>query len=253
MVLTCQVIRELSAFSAFHLRERGSRVTLATELHETAPGASTLAIAGRADPFTALFERSGICMAELAPDLAILDANDDFCRQFGWDPRALDGRSFLDVMHPGSGSRLRRDLVRQLEGPGSRLVQRVLGVGPSGAMFHCQVVAVGVRDGFGRIVMIIALVKPEKATGDAGVVPAGRGTTLSKLDARILEGIAAGDSSQRIAGRLYLSRQAVEYHVCTMLRKFDVAKRAALVSKAYSLGVLEPGIWPPRVAAEAVK
>lgn len=224
-------------------------MSLATEVHETAPRV----IAGRADPFAALFERSGICMAELAPDLAVLDANEDFCRQFGWDPDELDGRSFLDVMHPGSGGRLKRDLIRHLESPASRLVQRVLGVGPCGSMFHCQVVAVGVRDGFGRVVMIIALVKPEKATAGAGVVPAGRTRMLSKVDARILEGIAAGDSSQRIAGRLYLSRQAVEYHVCTMLRQFDVAKRAALVSKAYSLGVLEPGIWPPRVAEEAVK
>jgi len=228
-------------------------VSLARELHETAPVASRQATAGRADPFAALFERSGICMAELAPNLAVLDANADFCRQFGWDPRALDGHSFLDVVHPGSGGRLKRDLARHLESPASRLVERVLGVASCGAMFHCQVVAVGVRDGFGRVVMIIALVKAEKATGDAGVVPAARTRKLSKVDARILEGIAAGDSSQRIAGRLYLSRQAVEYHVCTMLRQFGVGKRAALVSKAYSLGVLEPGVWPPRVAAATAK
>ena len=221
----------------------------ATEVHETASRGT----ADRTYPFTALFERSGICMAELALDLAVLDANDDFCRQFGWDPGELDGRNFLEVVHPRSGSRLKRDLIQQLESPASRLTQRVLGVGPYGSMFHCQVVAVGVRDGFGRIATIIVLVKPEKATGGAGPAPAGRDRMLSKVDARIVEGIAAGDSSQQIAGRLYLSRQAVEYHVCAMLRQFEVGNRAALVSKAYSSGVLEPGIWPPRVTGEAVK
>jgi DNA-binding CsgD family transcriptional regulator len=51
--------------------------------------------------------------------------------------------------------------------------------------------------------------------------------------------------------RLFLSRQAVDYRIGAMLRKLAVPNRAALVSKAYALGLLEQADWPPRVPPHA--
>ncbi len=76
---------------------------------------------------------------------------------------------------------------------------------------------------------------------------------LTALDACILEGIAAGASTAELASALYLSRQGVEYHIGLMLRQFQAPNRAALVSRAHSLGVLSVGTWPPRVTAEFVE
>ncbi|MFE0704682.1 LuxR family transcriptional regulator [Streptomyces sp. NPDC058872] len=73
---------------------------------------------------------------------------------------------------------------------------------------------------------------------------------LAALDVRILEGVAIGTSTVRLAASLYLSRQGVEYRIGLMLRHFQVANRAALVSRAHSLGVLSVGTWPPRVLPE---
>ncbi|HEX3785134.1 MAG TPA: LuxR C-terminal-related transcriptional regulator, partial [Pseudonocardiaceae bacterium] len=70
------------------------------------------------------------------------------------------------------------------------------------------------------------------------------------LDARILEGVAAGASTIQLATRLYLSRQGVEYHVGSMLRKLRVSNRAALVSRAYAMGLLVADAWPPRISPE---
>lgn len=70
---------------------------------------------------------------------------------------------------------------------------------------------------------------------------------LTALDVRILEGVAVGTSTVRLAAALHLSRQGVEYRIGLMLRQFDVSNRAALVSRAHSLGVLSVGAWPPRV------
>ena len=56
-----------------------------------------------------------------------------------------------------------------------------------------------------------------------------------------------------MAARLYLSRQGVEYHVGLMLRRFKAPNRAALVSRAYSMGVLTVGSWPPKAVLDFVE
>ncbi|QMU70741.1 LuxR C-terminal-related transcriptional regulator [Streptacidiphilus sp. P02-A3a] len=76
---------------------------------------------------------------------------------------------------------------------------------------------------------------------------------LTALGACILEGVASGASTAELAAALYLSRQGVEYHIGLMLRQFKVPNRAALVSRAHSLGVLSVGSWPPRVMADFVE
>jgi hypothetical protein len=45
----------------------------------------------------------------------------------------------------------------------------------------------------------------------------------------------------------------VEYHVSGLLRKLKVPNRAALVSRAYSMGVLKVGTWPPKVVEDYIK
>ncbi len=70
---------------------------------------------------------------------------------------------------------------------------------------------------------------------------------LSELDAMILEAVATGDASMRIAYRLHLSRQSVDYHVKGMQRQFAAANRLELVSRAFVAGALDVGEWPPRV------
>ncbi|KPC87054.1 LuxR family transcriptional regulator, partial [Streptomyces sp. NRRL WC-3753] len=92
----------------------------------------------------------------------------------------------------------------------------------------------------------------EEEAGEADVM-APRKKLLSEIDARILEGIAAGVSTIPLASRLYLSRQGVEYHVTGLLRKLKVPNRAALVSRAYSMGVLKVGTWPPKVVEDFIK
>jgi DNA-binding CsgD family transcriptional regulator len=76
---------------------------------------------------------------------------------------------------------------------------------------------------------------------------------LTPIDAKVLEGVAAGISTIQLATLLFLSRGGVEYHVATLMRKFKVTNRPALVSKCYSTGVFVLGSWPPRVLPEYTK
>ncbi|MFE6748419.1 LuxR C-terminal-related transcriptional regulator [Kitasatospora purpeofusca] len=73
------------------------------------------------------------------------------------------------------------------------------------------------------------------------------------MDVRILEGVAVGASTARLAASLYLSRQGIEYRIGLMMRRFEAGNRPELVSRAHSLGVLSVGAWPPRVLPEFVE
>jgi DNA-binding CsgD family transcriptional regulator len=75
---------------------------------------------------------------------------------------------------------------------------------------------------------------------------------LTEISARVLEGVAGGASAAELAANLYLSKQGIDYHMAAMLRKFGVANRCELVARAYVLGVLVRGAWPPRVADASV-
>ena len=77
---------------------------------------------------------------------------------------------------------------------------------------------------------------------------ASRGPSLSEMSAKVLEGTAAGLTSEFLAARLFISRQTVDYHIARMLRQFDMPNRAALIALAYSTGILQIGTWPPRMA-----
>jgi DNA-binding CsgD family transcriptional regulator len=116
------------------------------------------------------------------------------------------------------------------------------GAAPGEPAFRCQVAAVPIRDVLERLVCVVVLVKPEH-TGDGSVA---HRIPFDEVDARILEGIAAGESGAQLARRLHLSQQGVEYRVGAMIRRLGVHNRASLVSKAYSLGLMDLGAWPPR-------
>ncbi|WP_194116899.1 BTAD domain-containing putative transcriptional regulator [Streptomyces otsuchiensis] len=68
---------------------------------------------------------------------------------------------------------------------------------------------------------------------------------LGALDVRMIAGMASGLSTVQLASRLHLSRQGVEYRVSSLLRRLRAPNRVALVARAYDMGVLTPGAWPP--------
>jgi DNA-binding NarL/FixJ family response regulator len=76
---------------------------------------------------------------------------------------------------------------------------------------------------------------------------------LTEMESRVLEGVAAGLSTDKLAPALNLSRGGVEYHVARLLRKLRAANRTSLVSRAFADGMLDVGSWPPRVARRFVK
>ncbi|MEV5956580.1 LuxR C-terminal-related transcriptional regulator [Streptomyces sp. NPDC051987] len=78
----------------------------------------------------------------------------------------------------------------------------------------------------------------------------GGGWILSSVQARVLEGVAAGFSSGRLSKELHLSSKTIDYHVRVMSEKLQAPNRVALVSRAFVLQILRTDAWPPRIAGE---
>jgi DNA-binding CsgD family transcriptional regulator len=72
-----------------------------------------------------------------------------------------------------------------------------------------------------------------------------RRPTVAEL--RVLQLVALGLPSREIASRLWVSRQAVTYHIGNLFMKLHADSRAGLVARAYALGVFLPGVWPPTI------
>ncbi|MFC4147267.1 PAS domain-containing protein [Micromonospora mangrovi] len=203
------------------------------------------------DIFLSITERNGSGFAVLDRNLRVRESNAAFARQCG-DPLVhLRGRPFGDLLHPQAKPHVLHQLERLLQGRSERFVERLAvlrhSVTPSTATLTAM--AVAPADGQSRTVLV--LVSPDRAADERRAWP-GRKKNLSAINARILEGIATGATTVQLAARLYLSRQGVEYHVSSMMREFKVPNRVALVSKAYSMGLLGVDSWPPKVNANHI-
>lgn len=193
-------------------------------------------------------------MASLDRDLTVQQANQEFIRRFGDSSGDVCGRSFQGLMHPSVRQPLMRQFSRLIEGRRQRFASHMVAVGVQDAAFAGTLTASALTDGTPDVAGVLVLLHSSEGpdAAEAGVV-SGQKKILTEIDARILEGIAAGQSTIPLASRLYLSRQGVEYHVTGLLRKLRVPNRAALVSRAYSMGVLNVGAWPPKVVGDFIK
>ena len=72
---------------------------------------------------------------------------------------------------------------------------------------------------------------------------------LTAREIDVLELLAEGLSTQEIGEALWISPQAVSWHLGNMYAKFQCRNRAGLVGRAFVTGLLSAGQWPPRRAA----
>lgn len=203
------------------------------------------------ESYLALFRQSSVCMANLDPEFEVLEANRPFVRQFGWGPGHGSGKNLCEFLHPSVRGKLRDELVRLADGRRSRFADRVVALDAQDSVFLGEMTGIAMRGESGRVARILVLIDPDGSGTEPQIVPA-RKKIFSPMHARILEGVAAGESTLQLATKLFLSRGGVEYHVASLLRRMKVTNRPALISKSYSMGVFALGQWPPRVRPEFV-
>lgn len=227
-------------------------VDVATAPFETQVSLPVQRIAVNQNIFDSFFEKSGLCVAHFDHAGRVVEANGDFCRQFGRTPRDVHGRVFSDLIHPSVREKITQQLGRLVYGQRARFTDRIVALRPGDAAFTAELTGLAINGDGGQVDGVMVLVRPDKGE-QIGRGATSRGKVLTKMDARILEGVAAGVTTPQLATRLFLSRGGVEYHVAALLRKLKVSNRVALISRAYSKGIFDVGSWPPKVLPEYVK
>lgn len=195
---------------------------------------------------------SDVCVVNLAADLRLLEANDDFLFKLGRPGPEVYGQPFGDFVHPSMKQVIQQNLTRLAEGNKHRFSSRYVAPRSAPNRFTGGLTGIAVRGDDGRVATIVLLIRPDRVPEPQHAASNSR-KPLSELDAKVLEGVAAGSSTVQLAAKLYLSRQGVEYHVGAMLRRFKCSNRSALVAKAYTQGILRMGQWPPKVTPDFVR
>lgn len=198
------------------------------------------------DAFLSFFERSGIALAILDLNLRVRSVNSPEMPRCARRPDRLEGREFVDFLHPSMRQHVLRQFDRLVRGHRTRLVGLSVVLCLHGTTISGRLTAFPVTGGAGRVEMIVVQFTPEETSGDHEAADASE-WKLAPLSAKVLEGVAAGDPTVRLAAKLFLSRQGIEYHVGMLLRQFKVPNRTALAARAYSMGMFSIGSWPPKV------
>jgi PAS domain S-box-containing protein len=234
-------------------RQAGTLIRTGLEPRVPAPLLLGSEISGEeyGDVVLSLFEKSGIGLAVLDPTLRVRAVNDVFSEQCGRPREAIKDHSFLAFLHLSMRHNMQRHLERLIHGRHSRVVRHSLAARFAGTDIAGQLAVFPVDDGNGKVRMIVVQFAPERIEESPPAVSEQR--KLTALTAKILEGVAAGDPTMRLAAKLFLSRQGIEYHVSILLRQFKVPNRTALAAKAYSVGIFSMGCWPPRVLPEFIR
>ncbi|MDX3311247.1 LuxR C-terminal-related transcriptional regulator [Streptomyces sp. NPDC054884] len=181
--------------------------------------------------------------------LRVVEANDAFCEQFGLVSAEVRGEPLSRFLHPTAGASLEEHFFQLVTGRQGDFSIPVTLVDGTRRDRDCLVTGIALNSAlqlYCTECAAVALIVPDTVHSpplSLAAAPA----ALAEVPARVLEGVAAGLSTQQLASRLGLSSHGVEYHISAMLKKLKAPNRSALVARAYALDILVPHCWPPRV------
>jgi DNA-binding CsgD family transcriptional regulator len=197
--------------------------------------------------FLTLLDRIPMPIAVCRIDAEVIVANPAMAAEWGTVPGRLRGRSLRELFTPRSEAQLER-LVRALRtGRMSRYpIEVTWRSATDGAEREGEFTIHPVKVVPQPAPLLLAMLyvrgeRPEPPPRDA----------VSPAQARILALAASGATTAAIGKTLGLTVDGVNYHLTRLSQRWRVQGRTALVAKAYALGVLSPGHWPP-VPAEGL-
>lgn len=179
----------------------------------------------------------------------VLIANPAMAAEWGAAPGQLRGRNLLDLFRPRSQAQVDRLIDALRLGRRSRYPVGVSWrAGANGGERQGELTVDPVGDPSEDLPVLLALLRVHEDTPPA---PTPGREAASPVETRILALAAAGATTASIGGHLGLTVDGVNYHLTRLSRRWRVQGRTALVAKAYVLGVLAQGVWPP-AATEAL-
>lgn len=196
-----------------------------------------------------LFDRVAMPVAVCDVHGAVLLANPAMAAECGATPGRLRGRDVLELFSPRQATQVERIAQALRLRHRSRYRVAVRWRAPGGAERYGELTADPVSDTVEETpaLLVMLRVDGERAPRSA---PASGQASATATEARILALLAGGATTARAAREAGLTADGVTYHLRRLSARWQAANRTELVARAYALGVLVPGTWPPRASTE---
>ncbi|MFV8131187.1 PAS domain-containing protein [Streptomyces syringium] len=203
--------------------------------------------------FLLLLDRIPTPIAVCRADGEITVANPAMAAEWGAVPGRLRGRNVLDLFRPRATAQL--DRLGEALRLGHRSRYRVEVCWPpadaDGAEREGELLVDPVGEPSPTYPMLLVVLRVRAAGPPPPVAPPE--AEVSEVEARILALAASGATTAAVGKAVGLTVDGVNYHLARLTRRWRVSNRTALVAKAYVLGVLSPGQWPPAPAGQRVR
>ncbi|MEU6576746.1 PAS domain S-box protein [Streptomyces sp. NPDC046805] len=172
-------------------------------------------------------------------------ANPAMAAECGATPGQLRGRQVLELFRPQEATQVERIVEALRLRHRSRYHVSVRWQAPDGGERYGELMADPVSDTVedtpALLVMLRVLGEHEPR--------AERPVRVTSMEGRVLALLAEGATTARTARELGLTADGVTYHLRRLSARWRAANRTELIARAYALGVLAPGVWPPALAA----
>ncbi|MFF7488934.1 PAS domain S-box protein [Streptomyces luteogriseus] len=194
-----------------------------------------------------LFDRVAMPVAVCDVYGAVLLANPAMAAECGTTPGRLRGRDVLDLFSPREATQVERIAEALRLRHRSRYQVSVRWRAPGGVERRGELTADPVSDSAQDTPALLVMLRVDAARAPSPAAPAGQ-ARVTPMEARILSLLAAGATTARAARETALTTDGVTYHLRRLSSRWGASNRTELVARAYALGVLRAGVWPPEVA-----
>ncbi|MEU6679965.1 PAS domain-containing protein [Streptomyces sp. NPDC046925] len=192
-----------------------------------------------------LFNRIPMPVAVCDASGAIILANPAMTAEWGETSGSLRGRNVLELFRPEEKTQVLRIAEALRLRHRSRYPVAVHWQAPDGVRRHGELTAEPVSDTVDEVPGLLVLLRVLGEDPAPAETPAA--AAASPAEARILALLAGGASTAGAARETGLTPDGVTYHLRRLTERWGAANRTELVARAYVLGVLTPGVWPPAV------
>lgn len=203
--------------------------------------------AGRADAVVwrnralMLFDRVAVPVAVCDVYGQVVLANPAMAAECGTTPGRLRGRHVLELFRPQEAGQVERIAEALRLRHRSRYQVSVCWRAPGGAERHGELTADPVSDSVEETPALLVMLR---VLGERPA-PEPEPVRVTDTERRVLALLAGGATTARAARELGLTRDGVTYHLRRLSARWNATNRTELVARAYAMGVLATGVWPP--------
>ncbi|MCC5479228.1 PAS domain-containing protein [Streptomyces barringtoniae] len=188
-----------------------------------------------------LFDRVSVPVAVCDVYGMVVLANPAMAAECGTTPGRLRGRDVLELFRPQEATQVERIAEALRLRHRSRYQVSVRWPAPGGAERFGELTADPVSDSVDDTPALLVMLRVRGESAAPEPEPA----RVTLVEGRVLALLAGGATTAGAARELGLSKDGVTYHLRRLSARWNAANRTELVARAYALGVLAPGVWPP--------